>query len=181
MAHAPHQPDSSVHERDRPWWQLRLPWFVTTAALIVLAMMVPQSCLTQIANLTKNTQSIQIDSTFSEDASALDRALREGAAVTPERLTREAIVDVTLRRMLDAGPMSGPELHGAKRMVREFQAQLDAEPPSSGAAGRRALREVHVAQLAARFPRLDQERLARAIASLDVAIARARRINSAPR
>ncbi|MFP4600731.1 MAG: hypothetical protein ACLFVJ_20925 [Persicimonas sp.] len=136
----------------------------TALALLVLlgALLVPMDWIDQVGDFIGEQGSET--SAFAEDVARVDKSLREGEdpGASTEEL-RRMLPHLQVRRMLDAGPMTASEVNEATELLAEFNAQIASQKQEGS---RQALRKQRNLELADKFPRLDRQKLADALAEL---------------
>lgn len=101
-----------------------------------------------------DARSAALDAALEADA-ALDEAQRAGV-----RARRPQLI---ARRLLAAGPMSGPEVERLLEQIEGWDAELEGQPEAS----RRTLRRRQARRLVEQMPRVDEEAAAAALLRFD--------------
>ena len=139
-----------------PWWSLNFPILVLLGMFLFTALFVPTEWIQTLQELVKR-EPVKVHETFASRTAEVDAMLERGESVPTKDLSRLKL-DICLRRILRAGPMSEPHLEEAKTMLLELEQQRVVE---TSVDGEKTLERAFAKKLAARFPRLDDKRLAR--------------------
>lgn len=141
-----------------PWWRENLSLLLLTAGFAALALLVPASFIERVKE-TFDAEPVTAQASFSQELAALDAALATGEPIAHEPLRRHRI-DLMLRRILSAGPLTGEQLVAIK--VRLLQ--IEEEIARSDDPGQRdAWRAARTRELLRDYPRLSPQKLPEAL------------------
>lgn len=155
---ATNQDDNDIPSEDgvrEPWWSLNFPILVLLGMFLFTALFVPTEWIRSLQELVKS-EPVNVHETFAAHTAEVDAMLERGESVPAKDLSRLKL-DICLRRIMRAGPMSEPHLEEAKTLLLELERQRVVE---TSVDGERTLERAMARKLAARFPRLDEEKLA---------------------
>ena len=100
---------------------------------------------------------------YSGEVATLDQALKAGEVVDVKALKARR-AEIQLRRLAQAGPMTGDDVRRVLKQLMQDNKQLDREP---NAASRAAMREELSLRLAKTLPRFDVKVLVKTLDTFD--------------
>lgn len=148
-------------DAQRAAWGFRLG---VVALLIGAGLLVPRGWVDNVTAHVARERPARVD-VFDATSAALDAALDADAPL--DEATRDELAarrhQLIARRLIAAGPMSGPEVARLLDELPVWDAELEGQPASS----RAAIRRVQAARLAATLPRMPQDRAHQALLRFD--------------
>jgi hypothetical protein len=148
-------------EAPRAAWGFRLG---VVAGLVAAGFLVPRGWVEGARDHVTRERPAPVD-VFDARAAALDAALEADSplAAADREAAQARRAQLIMRRLLAAGPMSGPEVARMVEEVEGWDAELDGQPPAS----RASLRRDQARRLAAALPRVDEAAAAAALLRFD--------------
>lgn len=148
-------------DAQRAAWGFRLG---VVALLIVAGLLVPRGWVDGVTAHVARERPARVD-VFDATSAALDAALEADAAL--DEATRAQLVarrhQLIARRLITAGPMSGPEVARLLDELPTWDAELEGQP----AASRAPIRRAQAARLSAALPRMPQGAVYEALRRFD--------------